>query len=48
VPTLGSLQPRGERSLLQVPVSQLMRLRYNPFYPYLQQRVLAFVAQEPE
>ena len=44
VPTLGSLEPRGERSLLQVPVSQLMRLRYNPFYSYLQQRVLGFVA----
>lgn len=44
VPTLGGLEPRGERSLLQVPVSQLMRLRYNPFYSYLEQRVLEFVA----
>ena len=43
VPTLGSLEPRGERSLLQVLVSQLMRLRYNPFYSYMAQRVLAFV-----
>ena len=39
--TLGSLEPRGERSLLQVPVGQLMRLRYNPFFPWLEQRTLA-------
>jgi len=48
VPTLGSLEPRGERSLLQVPVSQLMRLRYNPFYDYVEKRVLAFVAPGSE
>ena len=35
--TLGSLEPRGERSLLQVPVESLMRLRYNPFYSYVEE-----------
>ncbi|MEM7084087.1 MAG: alpha/beta fold hydrolase [Pseudomonadota bacterium] len=41
--TLGSLQPRGERGILVVPIEQLMRLRYNPFLPYLLERVDAFV-----
>jgi hypothetical protein len=36
---LGALQPRGENRLLTVPVSQLMRLRHNPFFPYLERRV---------
>lgn len=42
--TIGMLEPRGERGILQVPVSQLMRLRYNPFYAYIEQRVLAAIA----
>ena len=37
--TLGSLEPRGERALLQVPVESLMRLRYNPFYSYVEETV---------
>jgi alpha-beta hydrolase superfamily lysophospholipase len=38
--TLGSLEPRGERNLLRVGIGDLMRLRYNPFYPYLERRIL--------
>jgi alpha-beta hydrolase superfamily lysophospholipase len=37
---LGSLQPRGETHLLAAPLSQLMRLRHNPFFGYLEQRVV--------
>ena len=37
--TLGTLEPRGERSLLQVPIGQLMRLRYNPFFAYVERRI---------
>lgn len=44
--TLGSLELRGERTLLSVPVEQLMRLRYNPFYPYLERRAVEFVIGE--
>ena len=33
---VGSLEPRGERSMLIVPVEQFMRLSYNPFYSYLE------------
>ncbi len=39
---LGTLQPRGERQVLLVPVEQLTRLRYNPFFSYLEQRVIEF------
>jgi alpha-beta hydrolase superfamily lysophospholipase len=37
---LGRMQPRGETHLLTAPLSQLMRLRYNPFFGYLEQRVV--------
>lgn len=36
---LGTLQPRGERAILAVPVDQLMRLTWNPFFPFLEERV---------
>ena len=38
---LGALQPRGEVRVLTAPLSQLMRLRHNPFFDYIQQRVVA-------
>ena len=41
---LGTLQPRGERAVLTVPVEQLMRLTWNPFFPYLEERVRAWAA----
>jgi alpha-beta hydrolase superfamily lysophospholipase len=40
---LGSLEPRGERGLLRLDMSTMMRLRHNPFYPYFEQRVLEFL-----
>jgi len=42
--TLGAIDLRGETGVLQVPLSQLQRLRYNPFYSYLEQRVAGFAA----
>jgi alpha-beta hydrolase superfamily lysophospholipase len=39
LPALGSVDLRGETGVLQVPLSQLMRLRYNPFFDYLEGRV---------
>lgn len=36
---LGSLEPRGERELLAVPIELFTRLRFNPFFPYLEQRL---------
>jgi alpha-beta hydrolase superfamily lysophospholipase len=36
---LGSLQPRGETHLLSAPLGQLMRLRHNPFFAYVERRL---------
>jgi alpha-beta hydrolase superfamily lysophospholipase len=41
--TLGSITIRGERNLLQIPDNYFLRLRYNPFFAYLSDRVLAFL-----
>ena len=37
---LGSLAVRGERGMLLVPASDMLRIHWNPFYPYLERRVL--------
>ncbi|MCK5431577.1 MAG: alpha/beta hydrolase [Gammaproteobacteria bacterium] len=37
---LGSLAVRGEKGMLLVPASDMLRIHWNPFYPYLEQRVL--------
>ena len=39
---LGRVGPRGERSVLTVPFDQWMRLSWNPFFPYLEERVAAW------
>ena len=41
---LGQMAIQGERGLLTLPLEWLLRLRYNPFYDYLEARVLAWVA----
>jgi alpha-beta hydrolase superfamily lysophospholipase len=41
---LGRLSPRGEKGVLIVPEEVLMRLTWNPFFPYLLQRVDRWVA----
>ena len=45
--SLGRLSPRGEKSVLIVPAEVLMRLTWNPFFPYLAQRVERWV-ESPE
>ena len=40
---LGALAPRGEKAVLTVPVDTLMRVMSNPFYPYLERRLLEWV-----
>ena len=37
---LGTLEPRGERGLLSVSAAQLIRLRSNPFFSYIEERLL--------
>jgi pimeloyl-ACP methyl ester carboxylesterase len=40
---LGDLAIRGERGLLRIPADWLLRQRYNPFYPYVERRVLQWL-----
>jgi alpha-beta hydrolase superfamily lysophospholipase len=40
---LGNADLRGERGVLQIPAEDMLRLRWNPFYPYLEKRALEFV-----
>jgi len=44
---LGALYPRGETRLLTVSVDQLMRLRHNPFFSYVEQRIDALIDALP-
>ncbi len=44
---LGRLDLQGERGLLAVPADNLLRLRHNPFFPYLEQRVTEFLQPPP-
>jgi hypothetical protein len=37
---LGRLQPRGETGFLTVSLGQLMRLRHNPFFAYMEERMV--------
>jgi len=45
---LGQMAIQGERGLLKVSSDWLLRMRYNPFYDYLEQRVLDWVATETD
>ena len=40
---LGDMAVKGERGLLKIPGEWLLRLRYNPFYSYMQTRVLQWL-----
>ncbi len=40
---LGQMAIQGERGLLKIPTDWLLRLRYNPFYDYLEDRTLNWV-----
>jgi hypothetical protein len=37
---LGNVALRGEKGVIQIPASDMLRLRWNPFYPYLERRIL--------
>jgi alpha-beta hydrolase superfamily lysophospholipase len=48
LPRLGLFEPRGERGVLVLPASFFARLRHNPFFPYMLQRVLeTYVPDSP-
>lgn len=49
-PRLGNIALRGEKGVLNVPAADMLRLRYNPFYSYLEHRMAVFtgLAQVPD
>jgi hypothetical protein len=40
---IGVIEPRGERGLLAVSANTLTRLRSNPFFPYIEQRLIELI-----
>jgi alpha-beta hydrolase superfamily lysophospholipase len=44
---LGALTPRGERGVLVVPLDALVRISSNPFYPYIERRVIEGIDATP-
>ncbi|MFW2440093.1 MAG: alpha/beta hydrolase [Arenicellales bacterium] len=42
---IGLMASRGERRILSIPAGDMLRLRYNPFYSYLEQRTVSFLSQ---
>ena len=42
---LGNLAMRGEKGVLQVSAADMLRLRWNPFYGYVEKRVLEFIGE---
>ncbi len=45
---LGNPELRGERGLLTVPSDQLVRLRFNPFFSYVKERIDRFISTGEE
>ena len=43
---LGNIALRGERGVLQVGAADMLRLRWNPFYPYVEERMLGFFGMD--
>ena len=41
--SLGEIALRGERGVLQIPASDMLRLRWNPFYSLVESRTLEFM-----
>ena len=37
---IGDVSLRGERDVILIPAGELLRQRWNPFYPYLEARIL--------
>ena len=44
---LGAVALRGERGVVPIPAADMLRLRWNPFYPYLEERLVDFFQLAP-
>jgi alpha-beta hydrolase superfamily lysophospholipase len=45
---LGNVALRGEKGALRVTAADMLRIRWNPFFPWVQQRILDFVQRRPD
>jgi hypothetical protein len=45
---LGEINLRGERNSLFVSPADILRQRWNPFFPYIERRLIEFVGLGPE
>jgi len=43
---LGNIAVRGERGVISIPASAMLRLRWNPFYSYVEKRIMNFISLE--
>ncbi len=43
---LGDISLHGERGVLKISAAEILRIRWNPFYPYVEARVLEFLGLE--
>jgi alpha-beta hydrolase superfamily lysophospholipase len=43
---LGNIALLGESNVLKIPAAAMLRLRWNPFYPYIEQRIFDFIRLE--
>jgi alpha-beta hydrolase superfamily lysophospholipase len=46
--SLGNLALRGERGVLQISSNSMLRLRWNPFYSFMELHALEFLGLEPQ
>jgi len=40
---LGNMDLRGERGILRIPAADMLRLRWNPFYPFMERHLSEFI-----
>jgi alpha-beta hydrolase superfamily lysophospholipase len=43
---LGRIDLRGERGLFIVPAAEMLRQKYNPFYKYMEERIVTFINKQ--
>jgi hypothetical protein len=44
---IGLLETKGEKGLLNISASDILRLRYNPFYEGMQKQIIDFITHSP-
>ena len=45
VPNLGLLSVKGEKGILGIPAGDILRIKYNPFYKYIDERIHTFLSE---